>query len=1315
MTELQKDSLKFLTNGFLLGLVNDLRPKGKFNFLQNIRVFREGILESRPVVEDFLTLESIEPIHDIKTILNKANNSFLRIVGAGNKLFTGNAIILMEKDSGYSGKALFMVDFRPEQSVEAYLYIADENKFVKISVSDLLSDVGITAPTKAANWALVKPEYKIIDKIAVGSDADWNNLTGSASAPTLQVRVDTTITAYLADGALPNFVSIIPVSMVGIQQGSIVTIAGQDIIVEEVLPAAIGAGIATINKISYDFGVAGLATIVLSVSSPEIKRNSILLLGGTEYVRVEDVTRDSNNIPSIRVTTIGTFAAGATVSGVSAFRIFTPIAFAPGNTIKNDAIKTEISVAGISSITRNVNVDLLNTGVAGKALNQDSILHASVIIDPTKIVEMQIQLGIDGFDQNFYYYAISPNFLTASAAQTTPTLAVIQQTIQREDLLQQARDIYSRTFRLDDIGNIYDRGERGYLLPTEDDIYNGLINRVYNNPQTALGSMQWTELHIRLGDFIRSGSDLSKGLKDITAIRISVNASQIVDLYLDSLWVGGASALDTTQKGTFPYNYVWRVRDPATRAKSNWSPPLRTGIKVSRGGVELNFPDANANYPANYRIDVARFGGNLSTFRVVGSILNDGSSFVDTSSDRLIADNDSAGRFSEQGASDAVFDFYKPFAILDTPKRGVANVIGTKFTWISGDKLNITYPRGTLIVINGKANRFYSNPITDTEVELETDMGALNNIKFEIEEPLLTGQALPVIFGPIGEGFFGLYIFGIGDKNAAGTIYWLDGNSPDTQSDLNRLEITSPSEPLVSGVIYDGYAFVWSTARSFTMQPTINSDGSFGFLARENANSRGLFCRTGIAVGPSHIYFLSENADGIYRVQGNGNPECITSGGLSNLFFNNGQAPKPITLVDGTIVYPPNFTNTDAIRFFCTNDYLFCRFVDTNGSQVALVYDIEIGDFISYDVYIDGIVNAFYKEELESGTNLLVGISNGRIGRFGTVGVEDGIISKVIPFAFDAGDSRLLKEFKELVVKADNGTAGFGVTNYYNNGDFSEPSDIIAGDPAHKRQNFILDIVDVASANKEGIKAENITSIFSWVIQSGVKLYELLTYFVPKGDEIEDRASDTEFAGDIGAKLWQGVVIRANTFGQPKTLNYYDDMNVLRATLIINHNGEQTISYSFQTPFISHTIKRTSNDDVNWIPMDEAYVFDKEPEAADVWEGEFNTHNLTGMILIERFGIAYRSDAPVSLKLFYEDGTQQIYNNILPDTNGEYNKEFFFAVAKKWKACKYRFESTNLRLYKRDSEVWMKSVGSQQPFTRFSPFGGSSRETEILI
>lgn len=1304
---LQKDSLRMISSGFLLGIVNDVRPQGKFNFLGNARTYVEGIIESRPQLDDFLSF-AVSPNavpHSIKTIINKANTSFNRIVGAGTKLYSSATSSLAVKDTGYSGSPFFIVDFRPENAIESYAYIADTNKFVKLSVSNSLSDVGITAPTKAATWRVGKPIRKVIDKIDTGSDSDWNHLTGSASAPTVETRTSTTITKYLADGTLPDFASIVPVAFTAdIQEGEIVTLnSSEDVVIEEVLPASLNTGVATISKITYDSGTSGLCTIVLSISSTDIVRNSILLLGGTEYVRVIDVIYDGNNIPSIRCSTIATFVATNTVSGVSSFRFYDTVGYVATNTIISKAIKSVITASGISSITRTFNVDLLYAD--GRPLSPDDRLHFSMLAsDSSKISEIQIQADVDtttnDFTKNYYYGVISPNFLLGSALQTSPTISVIQQADQRNSVLN---DHILRNQEVDPFG-------RDALLVEPANI--GEITAPLQ--EASLGASQWTEVFIKLKDLManRVGADDARTLKDIKAIRLSINTTAAVDVYLDSIWVGGADALNSNEsQGFLPYNYVYQIYDPATRVRSNWSPPLRTGIKLERGRVILNFGTANTDYSTDYKIRIARFGGTQNDFRVLGTIKNDGSEYTDISSDRLIADNELAGRFEGQGADDAIFDYYKPFALLDTPKKGTCTVVGTKLVVVSGDTLSTTYPRGVVIVVNGIANRFYTNPSDTTHVELENDMGALTGVVFEIEEPLLTGQILPIIFGPFGEGNSGLVIFGIGDRNAAGTLYWLDGNSPDTMSDINRLEICSPSEPLVAGVMYDGYAKVYSTKRSWTILPTQSTDGRMAFIARLDANSRGVFSAYSIDATPSFIYFLSENADGLYKVEGSGNPTNITVDGFDNLFYSNGKAPSTAILVDGSIIYPPDYTSINDLRLFCINDYLYFRFKDTNSSQVLLVIDCITNMAISYDTFPSNKINVIYREETENGVSVLAA-TDSAVKKFGTTGTfEVDIETKVVPFALDSGDSNLEKEYKEIVTRVDKGTGGLSLRNYYDNGDTSDALVTIAGAVTHTREKIITNLQDSEGI---GVLAQNITTVYKWKLNALVKLYEETIYFDPQGDIIGDRSSNVDFGAGIGDKLWQGVVIEADTFNEAKTLLYYDDQNVLKATISITHDGKETKAYSFDEPFISHSIRRTSSDTVNWLPTIESYIYDQEPESAKVWEGEFNTSDLNGILLMKRIAPAYRSTADAIITFIFDTGEGATYR--LPNSDGNWHKEFFYIDAHKFESCKYRIATDGeIRLYKKSSEVWIKQINSQQDFLPMRPFGGPSNTTDITI
>jgi len=68
--------------------------------------------------------------------------------------------------------------------------------------------------------------------------------------PTIENRVNTTVNVFLPDGAIPGFASIIPTNLaVVIQNGVILLLNGADeVIVEEICPSTLVAGLATIEK-----------------------------------------------------------------------------------------------------------------------------------------------------------------------------------------------------------------------------------------------------------------------------------------------------------------------------------------------------------------------------------------------------------------------------------------------------------------------------------------------------------------------------------------------------------------------------------------------------------------------------------------------------------------------------------------------------------------------------------------------------------------------------------------------------------------------------------------------------------------------------------------------------------------------------------------------------------------------------------------------------------------------------------------------------------------------------------------------------------
>jgi hypothetical protein len=902
---IKKQIVQMICKGMSLGSRGDLLPEGKFQFLQNIRTFADGTIRSRPTIniQDIITPNTGDLVHSFKTIIDESIANFARFAGAGTKLNygLGTGAPLAQIATGFSGKPLSIIDFRPEESVSPYVYIADENKMVKVSSGGTVSPFGLNSPANAPSITIDKPSRKVIDLFDAASIANWITVTGSAAAGIVNNRINTTIAAIiLDDAAVPCFCSIVPTAFTpSIQEGAIVNISTtEDCYIEKVEKAVIAIGIATVSKIIYDIGTTGLCTISTSIAINDLEVDSVVKLNATEFVRIIEVIDSLNNSTTFRCKTVGTIAAGNAIEGFASFRTFITLNHAVADVLFADAMKSVISAAGVSSVGRIFNSDFTNTSTRG--LTEDDLFHLSLqASNPALITEIQIQLDINDntFTKDYLYKSISPNFLTASAAQTTPTIAVQQQIIQRNELQNNydnfRSNLYSHVDRNSEFGADYEDSVfwQGGITP-----FTNIVN------QLELGQNQWTELVIPLKEFIRFGSAANLGLKDIKAIRITVNSTAAVDLYLDSMWIGGGFSLDsiTTDGKISPYTWIYCYEESATRARSAWSPPNRAGLFISRGRVKL-LANVSTELTATDRIIWARFGGNNNDFRLIGRQLNDGSFFYDEFSDSTIVQNEGI-------SPDEVWKHRKPFTVLDKQRKGTCNVIGNKIVGLTGDTFNVNWGRGSQIIIDNIPTSLYTFPTDITHLEIEKDLGPKTNVSWYMPEPRLIGQALPVIFGTFGQGETGLIIFGVGDKNAAGTLYWLDGNRPDLMHEENFLEITSPAEPLVNGIIYDGVPFVWTTERSYMLIPSF-IDGELTFNARENANSTGLFAKWGICQGGDFIYYISTN--GIEKVQGVGNPQSITDKDLQQFFPHAGYSvlSQTYNLPDGTVIYPQIFLN----------------------------------------------------------------------------------------------------------------------------------------------------------------------------------------------------------------------------------------------------------------------------------------------------------------------------------------------------------------------------------------------------------------------
>jgi hypothetical protein len=180
--------------------------------------------------------------------------------------------------------------------------------------------------------------------------------------------------------------------------------------------------------------------------------------------------------------------------------------------------------------------------------------------------------------------------------------------------------------------------------------------------------------------------------------------------------------------------------------------------------------------------------------------------------------------------------------------------------------------------------------------------------------------------------------------------------------------------------MFDGTPFVWSCSRFFRLFPNLGStvttptlldpNAAQLFIPQDIGGGKGLFAPWAFCVG-TRISYLAE--DGIQQSDGSSSAS-ITDEDLYLLFPHDGQPAQPVTV--GTItVYPPNMTLTSRLRLAEVDGFVYFDFVDVNGTQRSLVYNI-ITKVWSVDDYTP-TVGIHYEDEGTSVHAMILGGTNG--------------------------------------------------------------------------------------------------------------------------------------------------------------------------------------------------------------------------------------------------------------------------------------------------------------------------------------------------
>jgi len=424
--------------------------------------------------------------------------------------------------------------------------------------------------------------------------------------------------------------------------------------------------------------------------------------------------------------------------------------------------------------------------------------------------------------------------------------------------------------------------------------------------------------------------------------------------------------------------YRYRYRSFATGAKSNPSPPSMVQSLSVLANTVTPTPSTD---PQVDKIDFFRRDVGLLDYTYVGTGPNSATPFKDT-----LLDADVVGNPILE------FDNFEPFPSIDLPRKGIVNVTAGVATWVSGDQFNVRWLPGTIIILgptsptaSAVAYTLDRRPTSTTSLtasneEIQNGVPVIipladgTGLSYEIAQPILAAQPMPHMWGPTDNVNFA---FACGDPLRPGVLYWSKGNDLDSAPDTNQQDVTSPTEPLVNGLIVDGLGWVASPERAWLIYPNFFNalatvDGTIGstWTLQESSLKRGIYMEFALTVdGGNNVFFRAK--DGIYVSPFGQGGESISDADLFNLFPHEGADPQPV-IRGGFVVYPPDDSRPAAQRLNSAQGYVHYDYQDKSGTQRTLTYDVAAKGWV-WDVYEHPVVTHYFEEgdTINGGTSRL--------------------------------------------------------------------------------------------------------------------------------------------------------------------------------------------------------------------------------------------------------------------------------------------------------------------------------------------------------
>jgi hypothetical protein len=891
----------------------DNLPPNKYPVAQNVRRYLKGRVAGR-ATQDSSVGQLPYAVHSLRRLNDTTPagppQGYVLIAGASTNLYAGD----VQVDTGFSGNPISLVPFRPNASVQPWMYVGDSVKMDKVRSDGTCYKMGIEEPQIAPTVAFI-PASDTVSLLGAVTVYVFNNPSQSHSAPLAGV--------YIWKNAAD------PV--------------GGSAVVETTGEAQ---DVATGNSLLFDY--AG--------GSPGIGGNPDTYVNWSQYTTYTGTVNTSG--------TAVTWESGSQFGGLSAGDsiVISGVTYTITGPVTNTALTVTASAGSLQSVNYSAAVASGTVPLFVPALESEGYQDFNCSILATLYIPAAGTYTISGVVKDDLLWGIgnsangTASWAGPTGGQTLSTIGQTLTTISAFPLIPRTQEssgedgnwtTFSQAITFSAAGNypIEFDWDYWYHLPR------GLV--VYCNgqnippiPTTTITDAQYRYTYRSSATGATSNPSPESAETGLSVLANNVTAVPSLDPQVDKVdWYRLDSGLENfTYVGTVSNNLFVTTTDNAVVSTGISSVSLNLPSDIAPStvlqvGMEMSI-DSGANEEVVNVLNITTIHfihppNDVFVTQITANFTKTHASGVQMSTLTLVF-NDAL--LDTDIASNPIleFDNYEPFPSIDLPRGGVVSVAAGVVSWESGDQFNVRWLPGTDIIIGTVAYTLNTRPTSTTTLTatnvvsdggIETVVTPPDGVGllYEIAEPILAAQPLPYIWGPTDNVSF---FYGVGDPLRPGTLYWSKGNNPDSAPDTNQQDVTSPSEPLQNGVIVNGYGWVASTERAWLIVPNFfnalaTAQGVSGstWTLQLSSLTRGVYIPRCLCVdGGGNVFFRAK--DGIYISPGGQGGKSITDEDLYNLFPHEGFNPVPVT-IGGFTVYPPDDTNPQAQKMNVANGYLY--------------------------------------------------------------------------------------------------------------------------------------------------------------------------------------------------------------------------------------------------------------------------------------------------------------------------------------------------------------------------------------------------------